>query len=287
MTANPLRLRFMDPTTGRFTTLDPFGGDMQHPLSLNKYLYTQGDPVNGYDPTGNDDEGFSIGGPAIGGVLAEGGNPLSRAIDAYGIFMRETYASLANNDDEHDFEVDGYDARIKWASGIWLPWPGNCGIWGQPGYNANGQVYVVSNWARTKIWLWGHDTCNTIYGSGVSPGSGDGGEMHASVNLPPGTYTINWGWRVEASAKAAPGGGSFTIKSIGNKDIVGSFNPTTPYKKQDMLYSVVTVTEGGWVEFATYVPVVNITGGGLQDSDPSTLTTIEGSFYIYSVHKTR
>ena len=66
------------------------------------------------------------------------------------------------------------------------------------------------------------------------------------------------------TAKAAPGGGSFTIKSIGNKDIVGSFNPTTPYKKQDMLYSVVTVTEGGWVEFATYVPVVNITGGGLR-----------------------
>ena len=109
--------------------------------------------------------------------------------------------------------------------------------------------------------------------------------MHASVNLPPGTYNIVWGWRVEASAKAAPGGGSFTIKSMGNKDIVGNFGPTKPFKKQDMLSSVVTVTSGGWVEFATYVPVVNITG--LKDSDPSTLTVIEGSLYIYSVHKTR
>src|SRR3984885_11733713 len=57
MTANPLRLRFMDPSTGRFTTLDPFAGDMQDPLSLNKYLYTQADPINGADPTGQYDEG--------------------------------------------------------------------------------------------------------------------------------------------------------------------------------------------------------------------------------------
>ena len=49
---HPIRRRFMDPSTGRFTTLDSFAGDMQDPLSLNKYLYTQGDPINGYDPTG-------------------------------------------------------------------------------------------------------------------------------------------------------------------------------------------------------------------------------------------
>ena len=54
---HPIRRRFMDPSTGRFTTLDSFAGDMQDPLSLNKYLYTQADPINGADPSGCDDIG--------------------------------------------------------------------------------------------------------------------------------------------------------------------------------------------------------------------------------------
>jgi RHS repeat-associated protein len=47
-----LRQRYYDPTTGRFNQLDPFFGNLNDPLSLHKYLYTHGDPVNGIDPTG-------------------------------------------------------------------------------------------------------------------------------------------------------------------------------------------------------------------------------------------
>jgi RHS repeat-associated protein len=47
-----LRQRYYDPTTGRFNRLDPFFGNLIDPLSLHKYLYTHGDPVNGIDPTG-------------------------------------------------------------------------------------------------------------------------------------------------------------------------------------------------------------------------------------------
>jgi RHS repeat-associated protein len=53
-----LRQRYYDPTTGRFNRLDPFFGNLNDPLSLHKYLYTHGDPVNGIDPSGL----FSIGG---------------------------------------------------------------------------------------------------------------------------------------------------------------------------------------------------------------------------------
>lgn len=47
-----LRSFSYNPTIGQFTTLDPYAGDPTNPLSYNKYLYTEADPVNGVDPTG-------------------------------------------------------------------------------------------------------------------------------------------------------------------------------------------------------------------------------------------
>jgi RHS repeat-associated protein len=47
-----LRARWYDPTTGRFTKLDPYFGNLQDPRSLHKYLYTGADPVNLQDPSG-------------------------------------------------------------------------------------------------------------------------------------------------------------------------------------------------------------------------------------------
>jgi hypothetical protein len=42
----------MDPTTGRFASEDPFEGDPDGPVSLHRYLYANGGPVNSFDPTG-------------------------------------------------------------------------------------------------------------------------------------------------------------------------------------------------------------------------------------------
>ena len=58
-----LSYRYYEPSIGEFTTLDSFAGDATNPLSYNKYLYTNGDPVNGIDPTGQMDV-------SLGGVLA-------------------------------------------------------------------------------------------------------------------------------------------------------------------------------------------------------------------------
>ncbi len=41
-----------DPTTGRFSNLDPFAGNLKDPQSLHKYAYTHDDPVTNIDPTG-------------------------------------------------------------------------------------------------------------------------------------------------------------------------------------------------------------------------------------------
>ncbi len=47
-----LRARSYDPNRGRFTTVDPFPGFTDDPVSLHRYLYANADPVNFYDPTG-------------------------------------------------------------------------------------------------------------------------------------------------------------------------------------------------------------------------------------------
>ena len=50
------RARYLATTTGRFWTMDTYEGDGNDPLSLHKYLYTQNDPIDGVDPSGNQDD---------------------------------------------------------------------------------------------------------------------------------------------------------------------------------------------------------------------------------------
>ncbi len=49
-----LRARSYNPNTGRFWTMDSFEGNREDPLSLHKYLYCQGEPVDNVDPSGKD-----------------------------------------------------------------------------------------------------------------------------------------------------------------------------------------------------------------------------------------
>ena len=50
-----LRARYLDPTQGRFLTMDSYEGQAADPRSLHKYGYCQGDPINRVDPGGNAD----------------------------------------------------------------------------------------------------------------------------------------------------------------------------------------------------------------------------------------
>jgi hypothetical protein len=47
-----MRARQYRATAGRFSTLDPWEGDLQSPISLNRFVYANGDPVNQFDPSG-------------------------------------------------------------------------------------------------------------------------------------------------------------------------------------------------------------------------------------------
>ena len=50
-----LRARYYNPATGTFMSRDPEDGYIDDPASLHKYLYANGEPENGFDPTGRGD----------------------------------------------------------------------------------------------------------------------------------------------------------------------------------------------------------------------------------------
>ncbi len=47
-----LRARYMNPSTGTFTSMDPYAGTIFDPVSLHKYLYANANPVMNRDPSG-------------------------------------------------------------------------------------------------------------------------------------------------------------------------------------------------------------------------------------------
>jgi len=48
-----LRARYMDPSMGRFRTMDSYEGSVSNPRSLGKYLYVNDNPVSFTDPSGH------------------------------------------------------------------------------------------------------------------------------------------------------------------------------------------------------------------------------------------
>ncbi|MCI0528683.1 MAG: RHS repeat-associated core domain-containing protein, partial [Nitrospira sp.] len=49
-----LRARYYMPSDGRFLTRDTWMGDYNSPLSLNRWMYVEGNPINYTDPSGHD-----------------------------------------------------------------------------------------------------------------------------------------------------------------------------------------------------------------------------------------
>ena len=65
------RARYLNTTTGRFWSMDTNEGDDQSPISLHKYLYASGNPVNRMDPSGHQDIIEEVGAEAVDSVLEE------------------------------------------------------------------------------------------------------------------------------------------------------------------------------------------------------------------------
>lgn len=90
-----LRARYYDSAIGTFNKLDPFFGNQNDPQSFHKYLYTHGDPIGGWDPSGNE---FSLAGSlassSIGGFLNAVTGEAGLTVLNYIQEQRANYASI-------------------------------------------------------------------------------------------------------------------------------------------------------------------------------------------------
>ena len=69
-----LRARYMNPSVGRFISMDTYQGSNADPISLHKYLYANSNPVSNSDPSGystlTGTQVAMAGMAAIGGIIA-------------------------------------------------------------------------------------------------------------------------------------------------------------------------------------------------------------------------
>jgi RHS repeat-associated protein len=67
-----LRARYLNADTGRFWSMDTYGGSQYDPLSLHKYLYANANPVTNIDPSGHTSVADATFTCALVGALAGG-----------------------------------------------------------------------------------------------------------------------------------------------------------------------------------------------------------------------
>jgi len=91
-----LRARYYDPSVGRFITEDTYKGQVDNPLSLNRYTYVHNNPLRFVDPTGNEaieGSGGYFGGNHADLVLSWGERAVTYA-DAYKIDYDEAVEAI-------------------------------------------------------------------------------------------------------------------------------------------------------------------------------------------------
>ena len=71
-----LRARYMDPETGRFLSMDSYGGNLSNPISQNRYLFANSNPIKYSDPSGHTTFGEMMGSMAIMSILSASTNAL-------------------------------------------------------------------------------------------------------------------------------------------------------------------------------------------------------------------
>ncbi|MEK6754217.1 MAG: RHS repeat-associated core domain-containing protein [Chloroflexota bacterium] len=168
-----LRARYYNPADGRFTSRDTWGGDVNRPLSLNRWGYVEGNPVNLTDPSGHDSAWENC---------TERNNPVCmekvRQLKKRGVSIREMvrtgtllpveglaqyidYAQTLFNSNMRGMTwaltltINGMDANRGW---VWrqtnVPYRGNWLDYDWLPYK-NNSTYNVQNWLDrgTREWI--------------------------------------------------------------------------------------------------------------------------------------
>ena len=82
-----LRARYYDPSVGRFISEDTNKGQVDNPLTLNRYTYVHNNPTRYFDPTGNQAVEYGSVGGGGGGVALPINSKEAFNIITFGILM--------------------------------------------------------------------------------------------------------------------------------------------------------------------------------------------------------
>jgi len=190
-----LRARHYSPNDGRFLTRDTWMGDYNRPLSLNRWGYVEGNPINSTDPSGH----FGTGPWCLGANFWT--NPIARADAAEKYVNRSTYGDYLNTYVAAGIGVQCWGTNFN-TSILFSGW-GPAQItymetntpYGQPIYEIDGLGNVVYEDGKPKIRDYGL-RCYIFKGSdcvcenieGVLPEFNNIIDfyLNGNINLPPG-----------------------------------------------------------------------------------------------------
>ncbi len=126
-----LRARFYDPSTGRFQSRDTWGGDYNRPLSLNRWMYVEGNPINSIDPSGNKPEEEKCLTPSQRVATAKKYMPIGDelntyaaagiAVQCFGIVFQDKIKKADANDGQGIGQISENQASNGWGNPIGKP----------------------------------------------------------------------------------------------------------------------------------------------------------------------
>jgi RHS repeat-associated protein len=120
-----LRARFYSAASGRFNRIDPYAGNTRMPLTLHRYGYTEGNPVNRSDPSGQCDICSAIGQAIVSGIQNLGRALHNAAVFAVRLYIRamialnSLFSAIAAGWNRVSGWLGYYTARAQQIAGSW------------------------------------------------------------------------------------------------------------------------------------------------------------------------
>lgn len=125
-----LRARYYNPADGRFQSRDTWSGDVNRPLSLNRWMYTEGNPVNATDPSGFIKKGAEA---------REAEIILGKLNGIYNVKIQKDWGYSNQSIPDYVPEIAAWAPTLKYT---------NCGNWIEGNWRSVDELYNVFNGVR-------------------------------------------------------------------------------------------------------------------------------------------
>jgi RHS repeat-associated protein len=175
--------RYYDQQTGRFSSTDPLAGNLYDPASLNRYVYTENDPVDRTDPSGEQELSEVLTALTIISVLTNLG------FAGYHLYKAATAATPQEAAREELFALfDTAAAALALFGGGFVPPGTGAALAGAGGVGSLGAAVIVrADWIIGSLAIPAAETIimamSSTGGGSSSGGSSSGGSSGGGGNV--------------------------------------------------------------------------------------------------------